>query len=70
MNKLKYVYHVAYYYSKEDKTNGTGSITVYRATKLDTEDEIKSLVKFLKNELELDQVVILNFILLNKRGKR
>ena len=71
MKKLEYVYHVVYCYANNEKNSlsGYGSVTIYRRNKLDTEEEIKDLVKFIKNEYNLDNVIILNFILLNKKGK-
>lgn len=70
--KLRYVYHVVYRYANKDNNSlsGYGSVTIYRNKKLNTEDEVKSLVKFIKNEYNLDNVIIQNFILLNKRGKK
>ena len=71
MKKLKYIYHVVYYYANNNNfLSGYGSVTIHRQNKLDTEEEIKSLVKFIKNEYNLDNVIIQNFILLNKRGKK
>ena len=70
--KLKYVYHVVYCYANNDNNSlsGYGSITIYKRNKLDTEEEVEDLVKFIKNENNLDNVIIQNFILLNKRGKK
>lgn len=70
--KLRYVYHVVYCYANSDNNllSGYGSLTIYRRNKLDTEEEVKELVKFIKNEYNLDNVIIQNFILLNKRGKK
>ena len=70
MNKLKYVYHVAYYYGKENGTTGTGAATIYRTTKLNTEEKVKEVGDSIAKKNEFAQVAILNFILLNKRGKR
>ena len=70
MNKLKYVYHVVYYFGKDDGTTGIGATTIYRATKLDTQEEVEDITDFIAKNNELAQVVILNFILLNRRGKR
>ena len=67
--KLKYVYHVVYYYMDYDKNTGVGSITLYRDCLINTEKEIDSVVKFIRKEQSLTNVVLLNFILLNKRGK-
>ena len=67
--KLKYVYHVVYYYMDYDKNNGVGSMTFYRDCQINTEKEIDSVVEFIKKEKRLTSVVLLNFILLNKRGK-
>lgn len=69
--KLRYVYHVAYCYANNDNKSlsGYGSLTIYRSNKLDTDEEIKDLVTFIQNKYNLDNVIILNFILLNKRGK-
>lgn len=67
--KLRYVYHVAYYYMDYDKNTGVGSITLYRDCPINTEKEIDSVVEFIKKEKSLTSVVLLNYILLNKRGK-
>lgn len=67
--KLKYVYHVVYYYMDYDKNTGVGSITLYRECPINTEKEIDSVVEFIRKEKSLTSVVLLNYILLNKRGK-
>ena len=68
MKKLKYVYHVAYFYKRGNEV-GNGSVTLYKANKIDSEDEIKSVAKFIEEEYKNDSVGVLSFILLNKRGK-
>lgn len=68
MKKLKYVYHVAYFYKKGNEV-GNGSVTLYRANKIDSEEEIKSVAEFIKEENNNDSVGVTSFILLNKRGK-
>ena len=67
--KHKYVYHVVYYYMDYDKNTGVGSITLYRECPINTEKEIDSVVEFIRKEKSLTSVVLLNYILLNKRGK-
>lgn len=67
--KLRYVYHVVYFYMDCDKNTGVGSATVYRNVPVNTEEEIDSVVEFIRKEKSLTSVVLLNFILLNKRGK-
>ena len=67
--KLKYVYHVVYYYMDYDKNTGVGNITLYRECPINTEKEIDSVVEFIRKEKSLTSVVLLNYILLNKRGK-
>ena len=69
MRKLKYVYHVVYYYMDYDKNTGVGSMTFYRDCPINTEKEIDSVVEFIKKEKSFTNVVLLNYILLNKRGK-
>ena len=68
MKKLKYVYLVVYTY-RQGINAGTGSTVVYRANKIDSEKEIKSVAEFIKTEYKNDMVGLTNFILLNKRGK-
>lgn len=67
--KLKYVYHVVYYYMDYDKNTGVGSSTLYRNCPINTEKEISSVVEFLREDKSFTSVVPLNFILLNKQGK-
>ncbi len=67
-NTKRYVYHIYYIYLKNN-INGYGSVTLYRESKIDTEDEVVSVQKFIQKEYELDNVIIANFILLNTRGK-
>ena len=67
-NTKRYVYHIYYIYLKNN-INGYGSVTLYRENKIDTEDEVVSVQKFIQKEYELDNVIIANFILLNTRGK-
>ena len=68
MKKLKYVYLVAYAYMK-GSYSGFGSMTLYRSRKINTEDEIKSVQEYIKEQYDNDAVAVTNFILLNKRGK-
>ena len=68
MKKLKYVYLVAYTYSK-GAGSGFGSVTLYRSHKINTVDEVKSVQEYIKEKYENDAVAVTNFILLNKRGK-
>lgn len=64
--KLKYVYHV--YYMTEG--NLYGDCRIYRANPIDTEDEVQSVRKLIsKMYCNNKNVLICNFILLNKRGK-
>ena len=67
--KLKYVYHVVYFYIDHDKNTGVGSMTLYRGCPINTEKEINSVIELTKKEKNFANVVLLNFILLNKRGK-
>ena len=65
--KLRYVYHV--YYMTEG--NFYGDCTVYRTTKMNTEEEVNSVRKLISEEYcDNKKVLICNFILLNKRGKK
>lgn len=68
MKKLKYVYLVTYTYIK-GVSIGTGSVTLYRRHKINTEDEVKSVQEYIKEQYNNDVVAVTNFILLNKRGK-
>ena len=64
--KLRYVYHV--YYLTEG--NLYGDVTIYRAKKLGTEDEVHSVRNLISEKYcNNKKVLICNFILLNKRGK-
>ena len=69
MRKFKYVYHVVYFYMDYDKNTGVGSATLYRECPINSEKEIDSVVEFVRKEKSLTSVVLLNYILLNKRGK-
>lgn len=63
--KLRYVYHV--YYLTEG--NIYGDCVIYRAEKINTEDEVRLVRKFIsERHCNNKNVVICNFILLNKRG--
>lgn len=63
--KLKYVYHI--YYMTE--SNLYGDCTIYRANRMNTETEVQLVRKFISERYcNNKNVVICNFILLNKRG--
>ena len=63
--KLRYVYHV--YYLTEG--NIYGDCTIYRAHKMNTEEDVHWVRKFISEKYcNNKNVVICNFILLNKRG--
>lgn len=65
--KLRYVYHV--YYMTEG--NLYGDCTVYRTNPIDTEDEVQLVRNMISKEYcNNKNVLICNFILLNKRGKK
>ena len=64
--KLRYVYHV--YYLTE--SNLYGDCTLYRAKKMNTEDEVHSVRKLISEKYcNNKNVLICNFILLNRRGR-
>ena len=66
MKAFKYVYHVTYM----SENNLYGSLTLYRHHKLDNEAEVADATKFISdNCCNGKAVIILNFILLNKRGR-
>lgn len=67
--KLKYVYHIAYFYMDKDKNTGVSGMTLYRSCPINTEKEIDSVVEYIKEQYSLTSVVLLNFTLLNKRGR-
>ena len=67
-DKLKYVYHIVYFYRKGLET-GYGAATLYRENKLDSENEITLAEKIICEKKDLEKIVILNFILLNTKGK-
>ena len=69
MKKYKYVYHVVYFYTDNNKNTGVGSLTLYRDCQINTEEEINSVVEFISKEKSFTNVVLLNYILLNERGK-
>ena len=65
--KLRYVYHV--YYMTEG--NLFGDCTIYRTNPIDTEDEVHSVRNMISSDYcNNKKVIICNFILLNKRGKK
>ena len=67
--KLKYVYHV-YYLTEGNIYGDCGDCTIYRAEKMNTEEEVHLVRKFISERYcNNKNVVICNFILLNKRGK-
>ena len=51
------------------KNTGVGSTTIYRDCPINTEEEVDSVVQAKKKEKSLTSVILLNFVLLNKRGK-
>lgn len=64
--KLRYVYHVHYM----TEGNLYGDCVVYRANKINTEDEVRTVRKLISEEYcNNKRVLICNFILLNNRGK-
>lgn len=66
MKKFKYVYHIVYM----SENNIYGSCVLYREYPLNSEHEIELARQFIKEEYcKGKNVIILNFILLNKRGK-
>lgn len=69
MRKLRYVYHVVYYYLDYDKNTGVGSMTLYRDCPIKTEKDIDSVTEFIIKKESFTNVVLLNFLLLNKRGR-
>ena len=68
MKKLKYVYYVVYFYQKGQFT-GTGTFTIHRANKINSESEVEQVIDFIIKEYDVDKATLTNFILLNKRGK-
>lgn len=66
MNKFKYVYHVVYMSTH----NIYGDCTLYRALPINSEEETKSVKEFISKEYcNGEPVILLNFILLNKKGR-
>lgn len=68
MKKLKYVYHISFGYS-QNNIWGLGHTTLYRTNKIDSEDDIVSITDYIEKRYNCDNVVIINVILLNKKGK-
>ena len=66
-NKTKYVYFIVYSSVKNGHCT-TGTCSLARNKKLNTMDEVKSAAAYLKKEWEQDDLMITNFILLNKKG--
>lgn len=64
--ELKYHYFVTYHFKSNDKSVGTGfgSMSINRADKIQTSDDIESVRKFLLEEPKnnFEQVCIMNFI--------
>jgi hypothetical protein len=68
-NKLKYVYFIVYtFVNNKGCLPTTGTVSLGRNKKLDTMAEVKSATEYLKNEFGYEDLMITNFILLNKRG--
>lgn len=68
-NKIKYVYFVVYtYVSKEGYLPITGTVSLGRNKKLNTMAEVKAAAEYLKTEYGYEDLMITNFILLNKKG--
>lgn len=68
-NKLKYVYFIVYTsVNKKGCLPTTGTVSLGRNKKLDTMAEVKFAAEYLKNEYGYEDLMITNFILLNKRG--
>ena len=66
MKKFKYVYHIVYM----SENNIYGSCTLYRECPLNNEHEVQLATQFIREEYCTGKnVILLNFILLNKRGK-
>lgn len=66
MKKFKYVYHIVYM----SENNIYGSCILYREHLLNNEKEVDLATQFIREEYcKGKKVIILNFILLNKRGK-
>ncbi len=67
--KMKYVYFIVYTsINKPGCLPTTGTVSLARNKKLNTMAEIKSAAEYLKNEYDYEDLMITNFILLNKRG--
>lgn len=67
--KTKYVYFVVYtFINKPGCLYTTGTVSLGRNKKLNTMAEVKSAAEYLKNEYGYEDLMITNFILLNKRG--
>lgn len=62
----RYFYHVSYTF-KEGYSSGFGSTTVERLKKIKSSNDIEDLSEYIKNQLNFDNVVILNWVKI-KRG--
>lgn len=65
--KTKYVYFVVYS-AVQNGYSATGTCSLARNRKLSTMAEVKSAADYLKKEWGYEDLMITNFILLNKKG--
>lgn len=57
-----YTYFISYSHNK-----GNGCMELFRNKKIKTFDDIKSINKFIEDTYKLKQVIVNNYILLNKK---
>lgn len=67
-NKMKYVYFVEYTAVPKNGTQVRATASIARNRKLDTMAEVKSAAECLKEKWGYEDLMITNFILLNKKG--
>lgn len=59
--RKQYVYHVVYSYPM-----GNGTITIYRASKIKTVEDVKSVKRFIEENYGYKNVLITNWIKLKR----
>ena len=67
-NKIKYVYFVEYTAVQKNGMQVRATASIARNRKLDTMAEVKSAAECLKEKWGHEDLMITNFILLNKKG--
>lgn len=67
--KRNYMYYIVYMYSKLPGPQCCGSVVIHRTKPIDCETELISVRDYIESQTPHNNVVILNMILLNNKGK-